>query len=293
MMARLFRPARWAAKLLLKPTLQRIQTRITDPIRLYAIDGMPLFAHQNEYITRTFSSYKARPDTERYNDFFFIRLIHEQWRECNLIDVGVNYGQDLLLQAGYKQRSGIPGEIIGFEPNTRTFNLLNHTFRENGIAARFEHVALGQKHGSIILQGEKNNSHGMTTVLGFSFPNVFEVVEVKPLDQAVAHLLDKPCFLKLDTQGAEWLIWKGADAFCQKIDMVARAEFTPAATVGISGLDLLDYYLTRYHVIDAKSNQYITVGDKAAFCERVQKQYHYGYTDLYLIPRSSPLGRKL
>jgi FkbM family methyltransferase len=289
----ILQPVRRLARYLLKPTLQRIHARRTDPIRQYTIEGLALFAHANEYITTTFASYRMRPDTERYNDFFFVRLLFEQWGACNLVDVGVNYGQDLLLQAAYKQRQGIPGEILGFEPNSRTFALLEHTFRENAIPARFEHLALGRKAGSIILQGVKNESHGMTTVLGFSFPDRFEVVEVRTLDDAARHLLGQPCFLKLDTQGAEWLIWQGATAFRDKLDLVARAEFTPHATVGISGPELLDFYLQRYRVIDAKSNRVVRPEELREFCERVRGEYHYGYTDLYLVPKESPLSARL
>jgi FkbM family methyltransferase len=292
-MSKSLRALRRLAGFVLKPALRKIQPRFTDPIRLYQIAGMPLFAHRNEHITRSFPSYKMLSDTERYNDFFFIKLIHEQWGSCNLIDVGVNYGQDLLLQAAYKKKSGIGGEIIGFEPNSRNFGLLHHTFRENDIAARFEHIALGHKPGSIILQGIKNHSEGGTTALGLSFPNMFEVVEVKTMDAAVSHLLDKPCFLKLDTQGAEWLIWQGATTFRSKVDMIARTEFTPGATAGISGAELLDFYLDSYCVIDAKANRHVVAADKAAFCSRVQKEYHWGYTDLYLIPKSSPLVARL
>src|ERR1700749_3493838 len=165
-----------------KPVLRRIRARLSDPIRAYSIDGLKLFAHEHEYITRTFPTYRRRPDTEKYNDFYFLRLIHEQWGSCNLLDVGVNYGQDLLLIAAYKQERRIPGEIIGFEPNMRNFSLLEHTFRANGIVARFEHAALGDQAGSLILEGVKNNSQGMSTV-GINFPNLFEVVEVRTLDQ--------------------------------------------------------------------------------------------------------------
>ncbi len=292
-MSPVIRLLRQLAKPLLKPILQKIHARRTDPIRMYEIDGMRLFAHQNESITRGFGSYKVLPDTQKYNDFFFIRLLAEQWGACNLIDVGVNYGQDLLLQAGYKQKRGIRGEILGFEPNSRVFGLLAHTFRENGIPARFEHLALGEKPGSIILQGIKNHSEGGTTVLGLSFPDLFEVVEVRTLDDAVAHLLEKPCFLKLDTQGAEWLIWKGGPVFSRKADLIARTEFTPQATAGISGLQLLEHYLEHYHVIDAKTNRTVAPAEKNAFCAEVARTYHWGYTDLYLIPKSSPLIEKL
>jgi FkbM family methyltransferase len=275
-----------------KPVLQKIRAGLSDPIRVYSIEGMRLFAHEHEYVTRMFASYKTKPDTEKYNDFFFIRLLNAEWGACNLIDVGVNYGQDLLLLAAYKRNKGIPGEIIGFEPNRRTYELLSHTFRENGLEARFEHAALGERSGAMVLQGVKNNSQGMTTI-GVNFPNLFEVVEVKTLDNALAHLLDAPCFLKLDTQGSEWTIMQGGKSFYRKSDLVIRAEYTPAATLGIDGVALLEHYLDEFVVIDAKTNVMIVAADKATFAKRVASTYPYGYTDLYLLPKTSPLVPRL
>ena len=280
------------ARRTLKSALRRIHSRFTDPIRLYSIDGLPLFAHEHELITKTFPSYKGRSDTDRYSDPFFVRELYDQWGTCNLIDIGVNYGQDLLLQAAYKERSGIPGEIIGFEPNSRVFSLLVHTFRHNHIAATFHHAALGESPGSIILEGRKHNSQGMTTV-GLSFPNIYEVVEVKTLDDALDPLMEQPCFMKLDTQGAEWLIWKGGNRFSRKRDIVVRTEFTPMGTKGIPGPALLDYYFDLYTIIDAKMNTHVEREDKSAFCNRVASTYPHGYTDLYLIPRESPIVTRL
>jgi FkbM family methyltransferase len=275
-----------------KPVLQKFRSQFADPIRSYSIDGLVLFAHEHEIITTTFGSYKRQPDTVKYNDFYFVRLLHEQWGMCNLIDVGVNYGQDLLLISSYKQERGIPGEILGFEPNSRTYALLPHTFRSNGIPARFEHLALGERPGSIILEGVKNNSQGMTTV-GASLPNLFEVVEVRTLDRETSHLSGQACFLKLDTQGAEWLILKGGPDFCSKTDIIIRTEFTPEATKGIDGPSLLRYYLERFVVLDARSAREISAESSEAFCSLVHGTYPYGYTDLYLIPKQSPIAVRI
>ncbi len=274
----------------LQKAIEGAQSQRVDPISEFQIEGMPIFAHSNELITSFFKNYKTEP-AEKYNDFYWLQEMGGRWGDVNVMDVGSNYGQDLLLIAKYLRDCNLSGSIVGYEPNGRVVTLLPHTFGQNAFDVEFVHSAIGAKAGSMILKGKIGNSEDMRIVTHDN-PDTYEVVEVRTLDDEVRRLKleGKPIFAKIDTQGAEWLVFQGASKFVQNPKLLIRTEFTPLMTFGISGQELLKFYLDRFHVIDSQTGKRISEPNRVEFCSDVENNYGMHYTDLYLIPKNSDLA---
>jgi FkbM family methyltransferase len=146
-----------------------------------------------------------------------------------VLDVGANQGQygRLLRQGGYG------GRIVSFEPLSDAFAQLLMT--AHGDASwTCRNLALGESEDSATLHVAANSWSSsllpMDARLVEAAPSTAhvrdEVVTVAPLDAAVADLRPNvPTFLKIDTQGSEMSVLRGA---------VATLEHTPLIEVEVS-----------------------------------------------------------
>jgi FkbM family methyltransferase len=139
-----------------------------------------------------------------------------RWRETELVvDVGANEGQ----YATRLRRAGFGGQIVSFEPGAEAFAALRRNAARDS-AWTCHHVALGDRdgrttlnvaldtEGSSLLQVEARevrNSPGSRFVGS-------ELVRLARLDSIWPELglRQQPLYLKLDTQGSELSILRGA-----------------------------------------------------------------------------------
>ncbi len=165
------------------------------------------------------------------------------------VDVGANCGfYSLLLAEGV----GPAGRLFAFEGNPRMAALTRKNLEINGFFARsaVAHVLVGSARGrsSFQLFEEHMGSSTMQdrSAAAAAFGDRVSTIEVDTisLDEALA---DVPAihFLKIDAEGAEDLIIRGAQALIRRSDDLTMViEFAPLA--GFPGYDAARAYLARF-----------------------------------------------
>ena len=117
-----------------------------------------------------------------------------------VVDVGANVGIVSLYLA--KKFPNV--RVIAFEPHPETFDYLKLNVEVNGVDVDIKNVAVGDN-GYVYLAGDVNKNAGGI----HSFGNEGTPVRSWTLSSVV---FDKPiALLKLDCEGAEWEILRGAD----------------------------------------------------------------------------------
>ena len=138
-----------------------------------------------------------------------------------LIDVGANEGQfgSSMLQAGFK------GEILSFEPQAEAFTKLRKRAESTKNWKTF-HFAMGDFDGQseLNIAGNSVSSSLLSMLpahLNAAPKSVYvsrESIEVKKLETIYEGLMkEEYAFLKMDTQGFEMKVLKGAERILDKI----------------------------------------------------------------------------
>lgn len=139
----------------------------------------------------------------------FIALPSE--RPDLFIDIGANYGTHSLLFLVH----GI--EVVTFEPNSSCHDCFRQMCDLNGVRPRLEPLALGEAKGYVEFSYPKRD-----TWLGSTTPEVIErlqgsedliteKVEQRTLDDFYPEIGNKRTLIKIDTEGNELSVLKGAN----------------------------------------------------------------------------------
>lgn len=154
----------------------------------------PDFATQN-WETVEFASYKA-----------FAEMLHEG---DVVYDVGAHLGTYSLVAL---DRIGQSGRVVAYEPHEFTRRHLERHLAWNGGTDRTVVRALccGREPGEATFYFAPERAEGMNGLVpvdGFSK----QLVEVSTIDGEVAQLDLVPSLIKIDVEGAEWDVLKGAE----------------------------------------------------------------------------------
>ncbi|MBI1803914.1 MAG: FkbM family methyltransferase [Ignavibacteriae bacterium] len=125
-----------------------------------------------------------------------------------VIDVGANIGYYTLL-ASIRVESG---KIFAFEPNLKSYLLLEKNVRENNLAqVETLNMAVGPDAGTmrLYLSPENNGDHRLYASAGW--PS--EIVQVIALDPFISERQLRPAVIKIDTQGFDYLVLKSMESF--------------------------------------------------------------------------------
>lgn len=159
------------------------------PMRLH-----PDFATQN-WETVEYASYRAFAEMLRPGDIVF--------------DVGAHIGTYTLIAL---DRIGASGRVVAYEPNDLTSAYLKQHLEWRGGAERtnVRELCCGQSPGTAtfyFMPGRAEGMNGLVPVDGFSERQV----ALTTLDREVAALGLTPSVIKIDVEGAEWEVLKGAE----------------------------------------------------------------------------------
>lgn len=154
---------------------------------------------------------------EKISELYFLRkIIDELMIDC-VLDVGANQGQFAVALRGI----GFKGQIVSFEPIQREFIALQDRFRRDS-NWRGQQIALGSQDGV----GELAIPN-LTVLSSFLSPSQVggvlgkEKVSVRRLDglwnSELADIQGRRIFLKMDTQGFDLEVFRGASGCIDKI----------------------------------------------------------------------------
>ncbi|HEY3911456.1 MAG TPA: FkbM family methyltransferase [Stellaceae bacterium] len=140
----------------------------------------------------------------------YAALLESKQRPALFLDVGANYGTHSVLFLA----AGVP--TISFEPNPECFSHFDTICKLNGLVGRWERVALGSQTGEVELAyPEKDTWFGsvaadVSLIMKESFPVRTQKVMLKPLDDYFDELASANILIKIDVEGFEPDVLRGA-----------------------------------------------------------------------------------
>jgi len=132
-------------------------------------------------------------------------------------------------------------EIHAFEPNSKTYSLLEGNLRANSAVVHSHNFALGKSSSLRDIYIYENANDGMTTLyptstIADSFAKL-ETIRVKTLDEVFSHAkqLSGPILLQMDIEGAEYEALLGSTQFLKKYSPIVICEINPLLLVAAGG----------------------------------------------------------
>lgn len=210
------------------------------------------------------------------------------------LDIGTNYGLDLCRTAHrILERQG-NAVIAGFDPGT-VRDLVPHNLALNGLQdiVSFYPVAVADRDGVLAWYSEAGHSENNRIVNPTHTMTVTSLCPSITVDSFIAALKKPslPVFMKIDTQGAEPLVFSGAKQTLNDHPCVIITEFTPEALLPLGGgvpfLQTLSATHELYDLGAARDRCLIVPDDSAAFSDAVHNRAEK-WTDLLLLPKNAP-----
>jgi FkbM family methyltransferase len=140
----------------------------------------------------------------------YAALVTSDQRPAVFLDVGANYGMHSVLFLSI----GIP--VIAFEPNPSCFSHFQTVCELNGLAGRWEEVAIGNRAGQIeLVYPEKETwlgsvSSDIVSTLKKSDGVITKQVPLKKLDDFLGDMPLGQVLIKIDVEGFEREVIEGA-----------------------------------------------------------------------------------
>ena len=187
------------------------------------------------------------------------RIFEAVGDRATFYDIGANCGYfTLRFSPNAKQ-------VYAFEPVRRTNEILSRNIRKNGLsnATAFK-VGLSEKDGEAVVQ--KYSSSGNNSLFRRTLPEGHplhligsEKISVARLDSFFAkHALKPPDIIKIDTEGAELFVLKGAESLLAAHKPWVCMEFAESTyhDAGYSTSDVIDLLQDLKYTIKGLSSDY-------------------------------------
>jgi FkbM family methyltransferase len=210
------------------PPHRRYMVELDNGLRFWLLSG-------DQYV----SPAMATGDYESIETAFVRRQVREGMA---VVDVGANLGWFAVHLA---LLVGPNGRVDAFEPRSDVMDLLIKTIAENRLANVTTHnFALGHQnsHGQVIWSVQDVNPGGTNLVSpDFATPDIIaQPVSVKTLDTCIPHRVD---FIKIDVEGSELLVFKGAQRILSEDRPVILVEINPSNLLRTSGISAVEFGL--------------------------------------------------
>jgi FkbM family methyltransferase len=163
------------------------------------------------------------------NEFMFLSRVLRPGMV--FVDVGANDGLYTLFAA---RRVGVTGQVVALEPSTRELGRLRQNLELNRVTnVTTLRLAAGDRDGTAQLRIAGFGHEGQNTLGGFAYAIEgagFEEVEVACLDRLIeTQALDRVDALKIDAEGAELRVLRGASALLRRHRPLIILELVDAA----------------------------------------------------------------
>ncbi|MFE1601968.1 FkbM family methyltransferase [Methylobacterium sp. ID0610] len=175
----------------------------------------------------------------------------------NILDIGANVG---FFTNMFARLTGLSGSVHAFEPVGESYRKLVASIRANGWEQNVQtyQLALADRSGTMdIAYAERSLNMGGAHLASEGEPKTGERrerVQIARLDEVVP--LGRYDFIKIDVEGAEWLVLQGAGSILQTYRPTIMIEFNPNQLKLVSNIDheflakhLLSYGY-RFHEIE-------------------------------------------
>jgi FkbM family methyltransferase len=155
-----------------------------------------------------------------------------------IVDVGANIGQFAFM--AHTVMPSLP--IYSFEPDSTCFKELKQTFADHEIRGECYPVALSDKQGSVNLNVYESSANNSTLLRENE-----SALQVNKVDCSTLDILDKQLeafkclYLKIDVQGAEISVLRGASQFLKRCKFVQLE------------VSLVNAYIGNAHIADIMS----------------------------------------
>ncbi len=163
-----------------------------------------------------------------------------------MVDAGANIGWFSLVAA---QSVGPNGRVHAFEPQPKIVPYLSRTIADNGLAAcvLVHALALSDRFGESAMVWDPAGANMGRAWLGEQAgAATLGLVRTAPLD---AILKDETiAFIKIDTEGAEWLVLQGARQLIMRSRPIVMLEILPRFLAAVSHCDptAIDHFFAAF-----------------------------------------------
>ncbi len=128
-----------------------------------------------------------------------------------VVDIGANFGWYSVLMA---QAVGPDGQVFSFEPNATIHEVLKRNIELNDFSSRINlnKFGIGERAATGVLLSKSNESAiGYFSTADDPVPgDDGQSVEIHPLDEVVGAAIDNIAFVKIDVEGFEPFVLRGA-----------------------------------------------------------------------------------
>lgn len=147
----------------------------------------------------------------------YLALINSSEAPDLFLDIGANYGTHSLLFLIHQI------EVLTFEPNSSCHAVFRELCDINGLSAQLEPIALGATEGDVELRyPERDTWDGSTNAevtdrLAIHHKLVVERVRQSTVDNYLAQMKHRHVLIKIDTEGNEFNVLRGASQTLRQI----------------------------------------------------------------------------
>lgn len=214
--------------------------------RTLDLAGITLIINQSD---RGGQQYESRSSVEEICNQLYPHLA-QQLHPTVVVDVGANYG----FTAAVFARHFPDAELLLIEPDPKLSHYIRVNMRANAILHyRLIQAVCGDKHGGTTAFGvnpgssQDNRVHSLPGWRSVQAPTI-------TLSQVLSPYHDASVFIKVDTQGFETQVFKGAEAYLMRSNQwFIKSEFAPnwLESQGNSPEALLANLIENYLVVEA------------------------------------------
>ena len=210
--------------------------------------------------------------------------------EIFYIEVGCNYGLELIRSSIEIKKKTNKYKILAFDPGEAS-SYVNRNLELNGLIndVIFSPIAISDSNGVAELFGENDHSENNRLVNDRPGSKVIGMVETDTLDNVIEEANNTfPIVMKIDTQGAEYEVFKGGIETLKNRPSFIIAEFTPWALSSRIAPEIFLKELSEvFEIYDlgAKRDKCIQVSDLDSFTRDVDAAPPL-WTDILLLSKS-------